>query len=127
MCRLHHLHEHHQITNYPDITLLPRNVVFSVNSRLLLTAMIPPPSTMVPQELQAFLPIHFAYAHVTQTQTTFQTVVSQLRHVSVVAVGQRNGIIPSTLRTRLDRGWLKSSHYFQQLSKMCMWPYRVAS
>ena len=46
-------------------------------------------------------------------------IVSETFQVSVVAVGQRNGIVPSTVRTRLDRGWLKSSQYIQPLSKMC--------
>ena len=74
-------------------------------------------------QLQAFPLIHFAYAHV--TQTTFQIVATlsvylgETFQVSVVAFGQRNGIVPSTVQTRLDRGWLKSSQYIQPLSKMC--------
>ena len=72
-------------------------------------------------QVQAFPLIHFAYAHV--TQTTFQIVatlsVKHFKFQQLLHVGQRNGIVPSTVRTRLDRGWLKSSQYIQPLSKMC--------
>ena len=39
--------------------------------------------------------------------------------VSVVAVGQRDGIVPAAIATRVDRGRLLHSQYIQQTTKMC--------
>ena len=39
--------------------------------------------------------------------------------ISVVAVGQRNGIVPSAVRSHIDRGMLESFQYIQQTNKAC--------
>ena len=39
--------------------------------------------------------------------------------ISVVAVGQRNGIVPSAVRSHIDKGRLESSQYIQQTTKAC--------
>ena len=39
--------------------------------------------------------------------------------ISVVAVGQRNGIVPSAVRSHVDKGRLESSQYIQQTTKAC--------
>ena len=39
--------------------------------------------------------------------------------VSVVAVGQRDGIVPAAVRSHMDEGRLASSQYIQQTTKMC--------
>ena len=39
--------------------------------------------------------------------------------VSVVSTGQRNGIVPSVVRSSMDKGRLASSQYVQQTTKMC--------
>ena len=39
--------------------------------------------------------------------------------VSVVTVGQRDGIVPAQVRSHMDRGRLLSSQYVQQTSKVC--------
>ena len=39
--------------------------------------------------------------------------------VSVVAVGQRKGIVPAAVVSRMDRGRLLSSQYLQQATKTC--------
>ena len=61
-------------------------------------------------------------------KTTLQTVVSQYGQsvypgetfqVSVASVGQRNGIVPSTVNSHLYIGRLMTSQYIQQSAKMC--------
>ena len=39
--------------------------------------------------------------------------------VSVVTVGQRDGIVPAAVRSHTDKGRLASSQYIQQTTKMC--------
>ena len=39
--------------------------------------------------------------------------------ISVVAVGQRNGIAPSAVNSHIDRGRLESFQYIQQATKAC--------
>ena len=80
---------------------------------------------------QAFLLTHFAYVYV---KTTIQTTIIQSRHsgetfqVSVAAVGQRSGIVPAAVGSRMDRGRLSTSQYVQQTTKTCtMLTYTVFS
>ena len=39
--------------------------------------------------------------------------------VSVVAIGQRDGIVPAAVRSHIDKGRLQSSQYIQQTTKVC--------
>ena len=39
--------------------------------------------------------------------------------ISVVAVGQRNGVVPSAVRSHVDKGRLESSQYIQRTTKAC--------
>ena len=40
--------------------------------------------------------------------------------LSVVTVGQRDGVVPSAVRSHTDKGRLASSQYIQQTTKMCI-------
>ena len=56
---------------------------------------------------------------------TFITLTFQ---VSVVAVGQRDGIVPAAVRSNVERGVLLNSQYIQQTTKMCtLFNYTVFS
>ena len=77
-------------------------------------------------KLQKLLLTHFTYAYV---RTITQIVVCQGKHlsvypgetfqVSVFSTGQRNGTVPSQVRSHLSTGRLLSSQYTQQTAQTC--------
>ena len=54
-----------------------------------------------------------------QSMKTLSTYPGETFQVSVVTVGQRNGIVPAAVRSHMDKGRLASSQYIQQTTKMC--------
>ena len=54
-----------------------------------------------------------------QSKKTLSVYPGETFQVSVVAVGQRDGIVPSAVRSHTDKGKLASSQYIQQTTKMC--------
>ena len=54
-----------------------------------------------------------------QSMKTLSAYPGETFQVSVVSVGQRNGIVPAAVRSRMDKGRLASSQYIQQTTKMC--------
>ena len=54
-----------------------------------------------------------------QSKKTLSVYPGETFRVSVVAVGQRDGIVPSAIRSHTDKGELASSQYIQQTTKMC--------
>ena len=54
-----------------------------------------------------------------QSMQTLSVYPGETFKVSAVAVGQRNGIVPSAVRSHTDKGRLASSQYIQQTTKMC--------
>ena len=50
---------------------------------------------------------------------TFFIYPGETFQVSVAAVGQRNGIVPATVGSRMDRGRLSTFQYVQQTTKTC--------
>ena len=54
-----------------------------------------------------------------QSMKTLSVYPGETFQVSVIAVGQRDGIVPSAVRSHLDNGKLPSSQYIQQTTKMC--------
>ena len=54
-----------------------------------------------------------------QSMKTLSVYPGETFHVSMVTVGQRDGIVPSAVRSHMDKGRLASSQYIQQTTKMC--------
>ena len=54
-----------------------------------------------------------------QSMKTLAVYPGEAFQVSVVTVGQRDGIVPASVRSHLDKGRLASSQYIQQTTKMC--------
>ena len=54
-----------------------------------------------------------------QSMKTLSVYPGETFHVSMVTVGQRNGIVPAAVRSNVDKGRLASSQYIQQTTKMC--------
>ena len=54
-----------------------------------------------------------------QSMKTLSVYPGETFQVSVVTVGQRDGIVPSAVRSHMDKGRLASSQYIQQTTKMC--------
>ena len=54
-----------------------------------------------------------------QSLKTLSAYPGETFQVSVVTVGQRNGIVPAAVRSNVDKGRLASSQYIQQTTKMC--------
>ena len=54
-----------------------------------------------------------------RSDKTISVYPGETFQVSVVAVGQRDGIVPAAIATRVDRGRLLHSQYIQQTAKMC--------
>ena len=54
-----------------------------------------------------------------QSLKTLSAYPGETFQVSVVTVGQRNGIVPAAIRSNVDKGRLASSQYIQQTTKMC--------
>ena len=54
-----------------------------------------------------------------RSEKTILVYPGETFQVSVVAVGQRDGIVPAAIATRVDRGRLLHSQYIQQTAKMC--------
>ena len=54
-----------------------------------------------------------------QSMKTLSVYPGETFQVSVVTVGQRAGIVPSAVRSHLDKGKLASSQYIQQTTKIC--------
>ena len=54
-----------------------------------------------------------------QSMKTLSAYPGETFQVSVVSVGQRNGIVPAAVRSHMDKGRLASSQYIQQTTKMC--------
>ena len=54
-----------------------------------------------------------------QSMKTLSAYPGETFQVSVVTVGQRNGIVPAAVRSHMDKGRLASSQYIQQTTKMC--------
>ena len=59
------------------------------------------------------------YPNCSQSMKTLSVYPGETFQVSVVAVGQRNGIVPAAVRSNTDKGRLASSQYIQQTTKMC--------
>ena len=59
---------------------------------------------------------------------TFFIYPGETFHVSVAAVGQRDGLVPAAVGSRMDRGRLSTFQYVQQTTKTCtMLNYTVFS
>ena len=54
-----------------------------------------------------------------QSLKTLSAYPGETFQVSVVTVGQRDGIVPAAVRSHTDKGRLASSQYIQQTTKMC--------
>ena len=54
-----------------------------------------------------------------QSMKTLSVYPGETFQVSVVAVGQRDGVVPAVVRSHTDKGRLASSQYIQQTTKMC--------
>ena len=54
-----------------------------------------------------------------QSMKTLSAYPGETFQVSVVTVGQRNGIVPAAVRSDMDKGRLANSQYIQQTTKMC--------
>ena len=54
-----------------------------------------------------------------QSTKTLSVYPGETFQVSVVTVGQRDGIVPAAVRSHLDKGRLASSQNIQQTTKMC--------
>ena len=54
-----------------------------------------------------------------QSMKTLSVYPGETFQVSVVTVGQRDGIAPAAVRSHTDKGKLASSQYIQQTTKMC--------
>ena len=50
---------------------------------------------------------------------TYSVYPGETFHVSVVAVGQRNGIVPSAVRSRFTKGFLQGLQYIQETKSAC--------
>ena len=59
------------------------------------------------------------HTNCSQSMKTLSVYPGETFQVSVVAVGQRNGIVPAAVRSHTDKGRLASSQYIQQTTKMC--------
>ena len=59
------------------------------------------------------------FPNCSQSMKTLSVYPGETFQVSVVTVGQRDGIVPSAVRSHLDKGRLASSQYIQQTTKMC--------
>ena len=55
----------------------------------------------------------------TKSSKTLQIYPGETVQVSVVTVGQRNGIVPTAVTSRVDRGRLLHYQYVQQTTKIC--------
>ena len=63
-----------------------------------------------------------------KSNSTLLVYPGEAFQVSVVAVGQRNGIVPAAVRSHMDKGTLLSSQYIQQTTKTCtLFNYTVFS
>ena len=54
-----------------------------------------------------------------KSNKTLSVYPGETFQVSVVAVGQRDGIVPAAVRSHMDKGTLLSSQYIQQTTKTC--------
>ena len=54
-----------------------------------------------------------------QSLKTLSVYPGETFQISMVTAGQRDGIVPSAVRSHLDKGRLASSQYIQQTTKMC--------
>ena len=54
-----------------------------------------------------------------QSMKTLSVYPGETFQVSVVTVGQRDGIVPAAVRSHTDKGKLASSQYIQQTTKVC--------
>ena len=54
-----------------------------------------------------------------QSMKTLSVYPGEKIHVSVVTVGQRDGVVPAQVRSRVSNGRLLSSQYVQQTTKTC--------
>ena len=54
-----------------------------------------------------------------QSMKTLSVYPGEIFQVSVVTVGQRDGIVPSAVRSHMDKGRLASSQHIQQTTKIC--------
>ena len=59
------------------------------------------------------------HPYCSQSMKTLSVYPGETFQVSVVSVGQRNGIVPAAVRSHMDKGRLASSQYIQQTTKMC--------
>ena len=63
-----------------------------------------------------------------KSNMTLSVYPGETFQVSVVAVGQRDGIVPAAVRSNVERGVLLNSQYIQQTTKMCtLFNYTVFS
>ena len=59
------------------------------------------------------------YPNCSQSMKTLSVYLGETFQVSVVTVGQKDGIVPAAVRSHMDKGRLASSQYIQQTTKMC--------
>ena len=59
------------------------------------------------------------YPNCSQSMKILSVYLGETFQVSVVTVGQKDGIVPAAVRSHMDKGRLASSQYIQQTTKMC--------
>ena len=59
------------------------------------------------------------YPKCSESHISYTLYPGETFNVSVVAVGQRNGIVTAGIRSAVDRGHLLGSQYYQQVSNTC--------
>ena len=59
------------------------------------------------------------YPNCSESRILYTVYPGETFNVSVVAVGQRNGIVTAGIRSTVDRGHLLGSQYYQQASNTC--------